>query len=616
MRCCVVVVGLHFDSTMSLFTKMSSMLPFKKRTSNESVARISLDGEVQENQDCVEKNNETNESSAVVHEESSASSSLEHSVAGSALVIDASLSNLGSFATAFFISQRIESANAFLQRLGTALSLSLIKFAAEKEQETWGITRAKKCISSWKRDIRQRKETQKALPDGLHPAFEVFDSDVLAFFSVHAVVNPLDLWREPKIALALAWATYQRGTKHIDMKETTSDTHVSQWRDSVKRQLTAQELGSLGVTTTRRRKSSHTGQSLTKSTTSATKSRGKNKHQVCNELVAGDCFKTATVDAAATVSKGTDTDAPLEPDLILLGDFACSFFVSQGITTTKDFLSARQSKDLALDLVAFMLQHHQKTITPITARQRVDGWKGDIRQRYKTREEGLEGIHPTFEVFNPGIRSFLTSQSVITPEDLFTRPLKELGEAWRKRHNGKHPNGKLTSAKSFVSKWRESVKRQLPIGEVDGMIFTRKNATTSVVVQSSEAAALAASSPFESSPGMHQVGNESATMKRNGCETLALVNSKLSMKVKADAILAAVEPSAVVAEPTQVGAGVTVLYRRLSIAARRKMVKRTFPGEASKLEVSEADSGTRHGFESTRAVVSVASRAFKRSRKS
>jgi hypothetical protein len=157
------------------------------------------------------------------------------------------------------------------------------------------------------------------------------------------------------------------------------------------------------------------------------------------------CLETNETQEEATPMK-------LQPELFLLGPKARDFFVSQGITTVKTFLSVK-----LIDMATALAKQNECVLA--TAKNKLSRWRGDVKQRHKTRKEQLVGLHPAFEVFDSEARSFFTAMSIAAPSDLMTyRCLAQVYVDWRR--DNRMYEIKLNNANGIVCRWRQSVKRQ------------------------------------------------------------------------------------------------------------------------------------------------------------
>jgi hypothetical protein len=187
--------------------------------------------------------------------------------------------------------------------------------------------------------------------------------------------------------------------------------------------------------------------------------------------------EATTASLTNSASSSSSTMKLLHPLLYLLGPVARRFLVSQGITTVDAFLALDRN---AMEGALFEWRKREKLEERMfaSAMNEVQTWKREVLQRQKTRKEKPVGLHITFEVFDPTVRSFLAAQSIATPSDLRHSDPPTLALEffyWGKEKQGMKEI-KLTSAREYISMWRESVERQ-------GMRFPETLAATSPPVE-------------------------------------------------------------------------------------------------------------------------------------
>jgi hypothetical protein len=91
-------------------------------------------------------------------------------------------------------------------------------------------------VKSWKHEVRQRQETRKEKPVGLHSAFEVFDPTVRSFLAAQSIATPSDLRLTRGAALARCFIKWRVQQGMTTLKFNTSEKLVSTWKESVERQ--------------------------------------------------------------------------------------------------------------------------------------------------------------------------------------------------------------------------------------------------------------------------------------------------------------------------------------------------------------------------------------------
>lgn len=130
-----------------------------------------------------------------------------------------------------------------------SLKEPLIKFAKKREGKTWNKRTSRRCLSSWAHDLQQRRRLtkQEDLPEGLHPAFEVFDSDLRAFFLSKKIASPKHLWRESKAGLSGASAEWYQENEFGVLSRLAATSRIDHRRSSVARQLPADTVGRLAA---------------------------------------------------------------------------------------------------------------------------------------------------------------------------------------------------------------------------------------------------------------------------------------------------------------------------------------------------------------------------------
>jgi len=103
---------------------------------------------------------------------------------------------LGTFARDLCRSQGIKTVVSFLWANRKEMATVLAK---DTECTFWS---ALKKVDGWKKDARQRLDTRKKQPVGLHPAFEVFNIDERSFFAAMSIATPTDLAKYEDLAQA------------------------------------------------------------------------------------------------------------------------------------------------------------------------------------------------------------------------------------------------------------------------------------------------------------------------------------------------------------------------------------------------------------------------------
>lgn len=76
-------------------------------------------------------------------------------------------------------------------------------------------------MGSWRRDAKQRLETRKEQPVGLHPASEVFNSEVRTFFAAKSIATSEEILAYS--ALIRVYKDWRRDNKLYEMKVSYAD---------------------------------------------------------------------------------------------------------------------------------------------------------------------------------------------------------------------------------------------------------------------------------------------------------------------------------------------------------------------------------------------------------
>jgi hypothetical protein len=181
------------------------------------------------------------------------------------------------------------------------------------------------------------------------------------------------------------------------------------------------------------------------------------------DQVEQDCASVQVADL------GKSPPLTLDPGLCLLSSLAQAFLTSQCLTTTRLFIDW-STTEMAGALIDYRRQKNLKEWTLNTAERHVSRWKSEVQERQPSQEEVPVEVDPSFEVFSPTVRSFLTAQSIANPSDFFLRSTQQLSEAlveWRRTRNLKEL--KLRTAEQYVQRWRRSVAGYQTLVTVTGV---------------------------------------------------------------------------------------------------------------------------------------------------
>ena len=430
---------------------------------------------------------------------------------------------LGTQARDCLVSQGITTVTAFFSASRKEIATVLA------EQTEYTFFSARNQVSGWKRNVRQRLETRKEQPVGLHPAFEVFTPEIRSFFTAMSIATPEDLLNYE--GLAPAYMNWRRDNKMGEMNLASARGNMYLWKESVTRQGAAHDTaaetafdtttfpsiiapastivsgtnsppssaspqepfgrsqstfrdGAAALTVDDRPMSRRLRRKIAKRTfppvltpastattneqepTAAEGSPSVSKNGEDSLALAADVDREDNSDgrngtrksvkrknASSTDTGGDATvDHGVASEILLLGPYIPDFLAAQGITTI-----AALFKSYVNDMATALAKDTGYTFS--SAQTRVYSWKRDARQRLETRMEQPVGLHPAFEVFSPGTRSFFTAMSIATPDDLFQ--YEGLWQAYMNwRRDNKMTDIAQSSANMMVSVWRRSVRRQ------------------------------------------------------------------------------------------------------------------------------------------------------------